>query len=329
MNGIYASLGGGINIKAWTTHDIPRLDGSVAVVTGANGGLGLETARELARNGALVVMGVRDLEKAENARTSIMNEIPQAQLEVKSLDLASLSSIAAFVVDLSASRSEIDLLINNAGVMGIPRLETADGFEMQFGTNHLGHFALTAQLMPALMRSAQGRIVTVTSTGRLFGAPVDPTDPHLKASYDPWRAYGQAKMANMHFGIELDRRLRKAGSRVVSVVAQPGYVNTDLQSTSSHLSNGGLSQRFFAATVRWVGMSPTDGARAQLRAATDPTARGGEFYGPRWGSNGPPMPRRYLARSARPTDLESLWDVSESETGVPFDVAALAASEPE
>ena len=309
---------------AWTEMDIPDQSGRIAVVTGANGGLGLETARALAAEGALVVMAARNLDKAEVARRTIIEGNASASLDIRALDLASLASVREFAEGVVWDHDRIDLLINNAGVMATPRTETADGFELQFGTNHLGHFALTAQLMPALLRAPAARVVTVTSTGRHFRTRLDPDDPHLMNDYDPWKAYGRAKMANLHFAVELNRRLAAAGALATSLVAHPGYVNTDLQAQSARAGSG-ASQRFFATTVRWVGMSPRAGALPQLRAATDPQARGGELYTPRWVNVGPPVRRPITSRSQDRREMELLWDVSERETGITFDVPGLVA----
>ena len=305
----------------WTAANIPDQTGRVAVVTGANSGLGLETARELARKGAHVVMAARNLEKAAAAEQDIRADVPDASLEVRQLDLGSLDSVKTFATGVVNAHDRIDILVNNAGVMGTPRQETADGFELQFGTNHLGHFALTAQLMPALLRSEAGRVVTVTSTARHFLSKLNVTDPHLTYGYNPWRAYGQSKRANSHFALELDRRLRSAGAPVESLVAHPGYSNTNLQAQSSASHNGeGRSQRFFHTMVERVGMSQADGALPQLRAATDPAANGGELYAPRFVNNGPAVRRPILAISRRSTDLETLWELSERETGITFDI---------
>lgn len=308
---------------AWTTGDIPDQGGRVAVVTGANGGLGLETARELARKGAVVVMAARNAEKAEAARAEVMRGTPDAALDVRSLDLASLDSVKKLAAGVLSDHPEIDLLINNAGVMGTLESRTADGFELQFGTNHLGHFALTALLMPALLRRPASRVVTVTSTGRLFGDKLDPENPHLEGRYSPWRAYGQSKMANLHFALELNKRLEAAGATCGSLVAHPGFSNTDLQSQSVQATGGGWSQRFFHNAVRRIGMSPARGAHPQLRAATDPTAKGGELYTPRWVNSGPAVMRPITARSHKPGAMRTLWEVSERETVVPFNVAAM------
>jgi len=308
---------------AWTTADIPDQTGRVAVVTGANGGLGLETARELARKGAHVVMAARNMEKAEQARADILGDIPDASLELQQLDLASLASVRAAAERILSIHDTIDLLINNAGVMGLPQQRTEDGFEMQFGTNHLGHFAFTALLMPAILCSPDGRVVTVTSTGRHYRAKLDPENPHLEGRYEPWRAYGQSKMANVHFALELQHRLAAAGSSVQSLVVHPGFANTNLQANSSRQSDGGRSQRFFHIAVRRVGLTPAQGALSQLRAATDPGARGGELYTPRWVNSGPPDRRPITGWSSNSSEMTTLWEVSERETGVEFDVAAM------
>ena len=192
---------------------MPDQSGRVAVVTGANGGLGLEMARELARNGGHVVMAARDQDKAEAARASIRHEVPDASLEVQPLDLALQRSVREAAAQILAGHPKIDILVNNAGVMGIPERRTEDGFEMQLAVNHLGHFALTALLLPALLASTGARVISVTSTGRHAGRALDPDNPHLRGRYDPWRAYGQSKLANVHFALELDRRFRAAGCR--------------------------------------------------------------------------------------------------------------------
>ena len=304
---------------AWSTADIPDQSGKVAVVTGANGGLGLEVARELARKGAVVVMAARDQDKAAQARASIEADVPDANLELRPLDLASLASVREAATSVLAAHPRIDLLVNNAGLMGIPEQRTEDGFEMQLGVNHLGHFALTALLLPALLRSPDARLVSVTSWGRKAGRPVDPDNPHMAGRYDPWRAYGQSKLANVHFALELDRRFRAASVPATSVVVQPGFVHTDLQARSVRES-GGWSQRFFHSTVQRFGMSPARGALLVLRAATDPNAEGGAFYTPRFVSWGSPVRRPLFRGTHDAEDMASLWDISERETGITFDV---------
>jgi NAD(P)-dependent dehydrogenase (short-subunit alcohol dehydrogenase family) len=305
---------------AWTAAKIPDQSGAVAVVTGANGGLGLEVARELARKGGHVVMAARDQAKAEAAVASIRDRVPGASLELQPLDLASQASVREAAKRILAGHGRIDILVNNAGLMAIPERRTEDGFEMQLAVNHLGHFTLTALLLPALLASDGARVVSVTSTGRHGGRPLDPANPHLAGSYEPWRAYGQSKLANVHFALELDRRLRAAGTPARSIVVHPGFANTDLQARSVRETGGGRSQRFFRGVVRRFGMTPAQGALPVLRAATDPGAVGGALYTPRWVNWGPPV-RRPLLRRTRDRDARTtLWRVSERETGTTFDV---------
>jgi NAD(P)-dependent dehydrogenase (short-subunit alcohol dehydrogenase family) len=311
---------------AWSEADIPEQKGRVAVVTGANGGLGLETARALASHGAHVVMAARNQAKASAARDRIAAAVPNASLEVVPLDLASLASVSQATSAIAERHPRIDLLVNNAGIMACPEGRTTDGFESQFGTNHLGHFALTAALFPALLRSADSRVVTVTSTARHFGQPADPKRPLDAGGYDPWRAYGRSKIANLHFAVELHQRLREAGAAMASLVAHPGLSDTDLQATSVETSGGGFVQRFFHWLAATTGMTAARGALPQLRAATDPGARSGELYAPRFGNNGPPVHRPLFGRSLSRTHGRNLWEVSERETGVRFDVAALVAA---
>jgi NAD(P)-dependent dehydrogenase (short-subunit alcohol dehydrogenase family) len=313
----------------WTAADIPDQTGRTAVVTGANGGLGLETARALAAAGAHVVMAARNPEKADAAIADIKRTVSDPSLELVALDLASQASIRAAAERILAAHERIDILVNNAGVMGIPERRTEDGFEMQFGVNHLGHFALTALLMPALLRADAARIVSVTSTAHHMGRAVDPANPHLHGTYEPWKAYGQSKLANYHFAIGLQRRLAAAGAPAASLLAHPGLSNTDLQAVSVRETGGGRSQRFFHMLAGRTGMSPEAGARPQLRAATDPRAKGGDFWVPRFFNNGPPVRRPILRRIGLETAIARLWEVSERETGLTIDVRGGGAAVPE
>ena len=309
---------------SWSTADIPDLHGRIAVVTGANGGLGLETARALAVKGAYVVMAARNQRKAAAAADEIRGGAPDASLDLVALDLASQSSVRAAAEQITAAHKSVDLLINNAGVMGIPETKTVDGFETQFGVDHLGHWTLTALLLPALLRTAGARIVTVTSTAHHMGRAVDPANPHLEGRYRPWRAYGQAKLANYHFGLGLQRELENARADTASLIAHPGLSNTDLQAVSVQATGGGASQRFFHILARRTGMPAAHGALSQLRAATDPAAKGGEFYGPRFVNSGPPVRKPVLRSLGMDAAIAALWEVSERETGVPIDVRAAA-----
>jgi NAD(P)-dependent dehydrogenase (short-subunit alcohol dehydrogenase family) len=305
---------------AWTTSDIPIQSSRVAVVTGANGGLGLEVTKELARKGACVVMAARDQQKAAAAHASIIAEIPNAVLELQPLDLACIASVREAAARILVDHPRVDLLINNAGVMGIPEQRTEDGFEMQLAVNHLGHFVLTALLLPALLQPTDARVVSVTSTGRHVGPGLDPENPHLRGCYEPWRAYGQSKLANVHFALELERRFRVEGVSAKSLVAHPGFTSTDLQARSVRETGGGRSQRFFRAAVRRFGMTPAQGALPILRAATDPSAQGGTLYTPRWVNWGPPVRRPLFGRSRDRDAMATLWEVSERETSTTFDL---------
>jgi NAD(P)-dependent dehydrogenase (short-subunit alcohol dehydrogenase family) len=301
---------------SWGRADITDQSGRTAVVTGANGGLGLETARALAAAGADVVMAARNQQRATEAIEEIRSGVPDARLTLVELDLGSLDSVQKAAERILSEHETIDLLVNNAGVMGIPERRTVDGFEMQFGIDHLGHYALTARLLPALLAAPASRVVTVTSTAHHMGRAVDVANPHLDGRYRPWRAYGQAKLANFHFALGLHQMLRRAGSSSASMVAHPGLSNTELQAVSVAETDGGLSQRFFFVLARSIGMSPAQGALSQLRAATDPSAKSGEFYGPLWVNNGPPVRKPVLRRLGMKSAIKKLWQVSERETGL-------------
>jgi NAD(P)-dependent dehydrogenase (short-subunit alcohol dehydrogenase family) len=301
---------------SWTSRDIPDQHGRTAVVTGANGGLGLATARDLAAKGAHVVMAVRNQAKAAAAVDEIRSAVPDASLELIALDLSSQASTKEAAGQILAAHPTFDLLINNAGVMAIGESRTVDGYETQFGVDHLGHWTLTAILLPALLQTAGSRVVTVTSTAHHMGRAVDPNNPHLDGRYGAWRAYGQAKLANFHFGLGLQRALTRAGAKTSSLIAHPGLSNTDLQAVSVEGSGGGATQRLAHVMSRHTGMSADDGARSQLRAATDPSAKGGEFYGPLFVNNGPPVRKPILRRLGLDHAIATLWEVSERETGV-------------
>ncbi|KAA1418844.1 SDR family NAD(P)-dependent oxidoreductase [Nocardioides humilatus] len=307
----------------WNATDIPDQRGRTAVVTGANGGLGLVTARDLAAKGAHVVMAVRNQEKAASAVAEIRAAVPDASLELVALDLSSQASVKEAAAQILAAHPSLDLLINNAGVMGIPQVKTVDGFEMQFGVDHLGHWTLTALLLPALLRTPGSRIVTVTSTAHHMGRAVDPKNPHLEGNYGAWKAYGQAKLANFHFGLGLQRELEKAGAATTSLIAHPGLSNTDLQAVSVEESDGEFWARFFHSLSTGMGMSADDGALSQLRAATDPSAKGGQFYGPLFVNNGRPVRKPIFRRLGMRSAVTKLWEVSERETGVALDLGAV------
>src|SRR4051812_10876196 len=306
---------------AWTPADIPDLIGRTAVVTGGNGGLGLVCAHELAAKGAHVVLAARDQDKARTAEKQIHARNERASTEIVPLDLGSLASIAAAAEQITGTHERVDLLMNNAGVMAMPERRTDDGFEMQFGVDHLGHFALTAHLLPALLRAPKARVVTVTSTGRFMGGAVDVRNPNLDGRYKPWRAYAQAKTANYHFGLGLQQQFQNAGAQAQSLIAHPGLSNTDLQSRTVREGGAGWGGAISEVMAKRSGMTPAEGARPQLRAATDPAARGGQLYAPRFGGNGPAVRRPILRRWDLQKRIHELWLLSERETGVVLDVA--------
>lgn len=306
---------------AYTRESIPDLTGRTAVVTGANGGLGLETTRALAARGAHVVMAARNQEKAAAAAEQVRAGAPAASLEIVPLDLGSLASVREASGQILAGHDTVDILVNNAGVMAMPESTTADGFEMQLGVNHLGHWALTALLMPALVAAPAARVVSVTSTAHHMGHPVDPADPHLRGTYGAWRAYGKSKLANYHFALGLQREFRRAGVRAQSLLAHPGLSHTDLQSATVRAGGGGAGGSVSEALAARTGMSAARGALPQIRAATDPRARGGQFYAPRFINNGAAVRRPFL-RPGADRAIARLWQVSERETGIPLRISA-------
>jgi NAD(P)-dependent dehydrogenase (short-subunit alcohol dehydrogenase family) len=304
---------------AFTRDSVPDLTGRMSVITGANGGLGLQTAKVFAGHGARVLMAVRDQGRATRAVEEIRAEAPHAGLELVALDLASQASVKKAAEQILAGHSEIDILVNNAGLMASPERQTVDGYEMQLGVNHLGHWTLTALLMPALLAAPAARVVTVTSTAHHFGRPVDPDNPHLHGNYDAWRAYSQSKLANYHFGLGLQRVFGRAGARAQSLIAHPGLTHSDLQTRTVAEGGGGWIGGFSAWMAKYTGMDVEHGAMPQIRAATDPRAKGGEFYGPRFGNFGPAV-RLPVLRPGAEKAISTLWRISERETGVPLTI---------
>lgn len=304
---------------SWSRADVPDLTGRVTVVTGANGGLGLETAEALAVAGAHVVLAARTPSKTEAALTRIRQAAPHASLKVVALDLSAQHSVHEAAETILAAHGRIDLLVNNAGVMAVPEEMTEDGFETHLAVNHLGHFALTGLLLPGLLAAKAARVVTVTSIARLTARVLDPANPNLSGTYTPYGAYNQSKLANFHFGQGLQRRFESARVSAASVLAHPGVTRTELlpgtlgEATPTF---NGPRQWLTSATT----MTPANGARSQLRASTDPAARGGDLYGPALGNVGPPVRKPILRRFRLGQDIDTLWQFSEDVTGVHYSV---------
>jgi NAD(P)-dependent dehydrogenase (short-subunit alcohol dehydrogenase family) len=306
----------------WTAADVPDLSGRVAVVTGANAGVGWESSAVLAAAGAHVVMAARDPDRADAARARLIEAHPRASVEVVALDLASLESIRRAAATIASHHARVDVLVNNAGVMAVPEGRTVDGFEIHIGVNHLGHWVLTSRLMGPILAADHARVVTVTSTARLGASPVPAHNPDLVGQYDPWDAYGRSKLANLHFALGLHRRLALAGVRAESLAAHPGISRTNLLTSTVAAGGGGRLVPVAKLGYRVIGMDAARGALAQLRAATDPTARGGELYGPRFGAFGSPVRRRIRLSAEVDEQIESLWALSEELTGEAPDVGA-------
>ena len=308
----------------WTTDAIPPLSGKLAVVTGATGGLGYETALALAGAGAEVVLTGRNDAKGARALESICEQHPGALISYEPLDLASLASVSAFATRFAALHPSLDLLINNAGVMSLPsRQLTADGFEMQFGTNYLGHYALTAHLLPMLRQGSAPRVVNLSSLAHRMGR-IDFDNLQSAKSYSPQKAYNQSKLAMLMFALELQRRSDAAGWGLTSLAAHPGYARTDLM-TNGPGDKGWLA--LVARLLRPMSHSAAAGALPTLFAATSPDARAAGYYGPRGFQelNGPPAPARIMPQASDAAAAAKLWDVSAALTGASFDKAALAA----
>jgi NAD(P)-dependent dehydrogenase (short-subunit alcohol dehydrogenase family) len=306
----------------WTADQIPDQSGRTAIVTGANSGLGMAAAHELARHGAAVVLACRNTAKGQDAQRAIEADVPGAKLELCALDLADLSSVESFAEQFRSEHDGLDLLIDNAGVMAPPRAETKDGFELQFGTNHLGHFALAARLIDLMDGRSDARVVTVSSNAHKMGR-IKFDDLQSQRRYFRWSAYSQSKLADLSFALELDRRLRAAGSEIKSVAAHPGYAATNLQFAAPPL----LDRLTMIVTNALVAQSAEMGALPILYAATAAGVEGGTYIGP--DGIGEFRGHPHVAsptRAARDEDTgRRLWEVSEELTGVRFALGAGAA----
>lgn len=306
----------------WTAADLPDLSGKTIIVTGANSGIGYEAARELGLHRAAVVLACRSMEKANAAVAEIKSAHPDADVEAMELDLASLSSVHAFADAFKKNHDRLHVLCNNAGVMAIPYRRTADGFEMQMGTNHFGHFALTGLLFDLLLATDDARVVTVSSGAHRIGS-IRFDDLNWQHGYRKWLAYGQSKLANLLFCLELQRRLERTRARMISVACHPGYAATNLQAAGPRMAGSSIMESLTGVANSLFAQSAAMGALPTLYAATSPEVRGGDYIGPdgfgeMWG-----MPAK-VGRSSAASDASTaarLWEVSEQLTGVHYPTA--------
>jgi NAD(P)-dependent dehydrogenase (short-subunit alcohol dehydrogenase family) len=303
----------------WTLVDAPDQSGRVAVVTGANSGLGYEITKGLASLGARVVMACRSTDRGTEARREMERDVAEGSLSVEELDLGELSSVAAFADRFEERYDALDLLVNNAGVMALPRRETADGFETQLGVNHLGHFALTGRLFDSLRAAESPRVATMSS-GLHERGRIDFSDLQGEREYDKWEAYAQSKLANLLFAYELDRRQES----VLSVGAHPGWAATNLQYAGPAMTGDRLRKAAMRVANTLLAQDAAEGALPMLYAATMPDVKGGEYYGPGglMDMRGPPERQRSSERSYDRETAARLWEVSERLTGVSYPFGA-------
>jgi len=307
--------------QPWTCADIPNQSGKLAVVTGANSGLGFETTAALAAAGARVVMACRDAAKAQAALDEVRRRTPSAALEIMPLDLANLASVRAFAEALSAKYPQLDLLCNNAGVMAVPLRRTRDGFEMQIGTNHLGHYALTGLLLARLEAAPAARIVNLASLAHRFTRGMDLADLNWEHKrYQRWDAYGKSKLANLLFTFELDRRLKRSGSKLLVAAAHPGYASTNLQYVGPAMDQSALGSAMMKIGNALFGQSAAMGALPSLYAATAGEVQGGDYYGPSGFQqlHGAPVQVGCRALARDPLLAAQLWELSAKLTGVAY-----------
>ncbi len=296
--------------KNWKFEDIPSQKGKVAIVTGANRGIGFEVVKALARKGAQVIMACRNLDNSEKAKNKILSEYPNVKIDMIYLDLANLSSIREFVTKFQEKYSRLDILCNNAGIFQTPQQKTVDGFELHFGTNHLGHFALTGLLIEMLIKTKNSRIITMSSWGHKFGE-IHFDDLNLDKNYSKGNVYAQSKLANLLFAYELQRKLESNGRNVLSIASHPGWTRTKLSKS--------ILIRIFNP---FMGMKPENGALSMIYAATAPEAEGGAYYGPngRLGIKGYPKKVKSNEKSHNLELAKRLWEVSEDLTCIKFSI---------
>lgn len=304
----------------WTAANIPPQTGKIAIVTGANSGIGYQASLQLARAGSAVVLACRDPAKAEDAKRRILAEVPNAVIEPGSLDLSSLASVRKFAEGFTSRDMTIDVLLNNAGVMAVPqRTLTPDGYELQFATNHLGHFALTGLLMPCLLRNPKARVVTVASVAHKRGK-IEFDNLNGERGYKPWDAYANTKLANLLFAFELERRFLKARVRLASIAVHPGVTATNIVNAGPKLGQPDLKSFIFGLLVPFYGQEEAQGALPLLYGATSPEAIGGAYYGPDGKREHRGLPTRvWPSNMAMDENIaKRLWTISEELTGVTY-----------
>jgi protochlorophyllide reductase len=302
----------------WSQRDIPDLTGKVIVVTGANSGLGFESAKTFAEKGATVVMTARNMSKGEKAKTDILQAHPRATVDLMQLDVGNLASVREFVDTFKAKYDRLDVLLNNAGVMAIPRQETPDGFEMQLGVNHLGHFALTGLLLDVITNTPKARIHNVTSSANWSGR-INFDDLMGERNYGRWRAYGQSKLANIFFTFELQKRLTAAGFDTITNTSHPGLVLGNLQTNSVEQSGTRIEALFYNFSKLFMAQDIKMGMLPQLYGCTATEAKGGVFYGPRtFNMRGYPKEQKANKAAYDAAALKRFWEVSEELTGVKY-----------
>ncbi|MEM7117362.1 MAG: oxidoreductase [Chloroflexota bacterium] len=301
----------------WTTNNIPDLTGKVILVTGANSGIGFEATKEFGRKGAHVVMGCRNMSKAEAAMTELQQELPQGKFEIMQLDLASQKSVHAFAAAFNAKFDRLDVLVNNAGIMMVPYGKTEDGLERQMGTNHFGHFALTGLLIDLLKATPNARVVSISSSGHRFGSmDFDNLLFEDGKDYTPMRSYGRSKLANLLFTYELQRRFEANNVDAIAVAAHPGGSDTNL---GNHLE-GSLLWKIMMPLMGRMMQSAAGGALPTLRAGADPAVQGSDYFGPKGMMEmaGPPVKVKSNKASHNVADQRRLWEMSEELTGVRY-----------
>lgn len=303
----------------WTAADIPDQQGRVFIITGGNSGIGYEAARALAPKGATIVLAVRSNEKGEHAADAIRRETPQADIHVMHLDLANLASVEAFAGAFQAAYSRLDVLINNAGVMAIPQRHTADGFEMQFGTNHLGHYALTGHLLELLLDTPDARVVTVSSNLHR-SATMQFDDLHHEANYTRYGPYNQSKLANLLFTFELQRKINAAGAALISVACHPGYAATNLQNAGPNMDGSAASKVMMQIANTLFAQDAAMGALPTLYAATALDVNGCDYIGPDgfMRMRGYPVKEPAKDTAYNEPDAARLWAISEEWTGITY-----------